>query len=243
MHYYNYLIYIFLAIGMIVSVAAKKLTPIAALTAGIVGILVFEGGRYTGIIMLTVFFILGTAATGLKRKKKQQIGAADAHKTGRTPGQVLANGGVAALLGLSGWYAPEYQVLLTYMMAGSLAAATADTLSSEIGTIIGRRFYNILTMKPDERGLDGVVSLEGTIVGIIGAAAIAAIFASSYSWDIGTVWIVLAGFAGNTVDSVLGATLERRKVMGNNMVNFINTLTGALTCWLLFSLQMFYFCK
>jgi len=232
----DYLIYILLALGIVASIADGKLTPVAAITAGIVGLMVFKGGGYTGIIMLTVFFILGTAATGWKRKKKQQIGAADAHKSGRTAGQVLANGGVAALLGLLGWYSPEYKILLTYMMAGSLAAATADTLSSEIGTITGRRFYNILTLKPDERGLDGVISLEGTMVGIMGATIIAAIFAGSYLWGIGTLWIVLAGFAGNTVDSVLGATLERRKVMGNNMVNFMNTLTGALICWLLFRL-------
>jgi len=236
MLYHNYLIYIFLAIGVVASIATRKLTPLAAITAGIVGLLVFEGGGYAGIIMLTVFFILGTIATGWKRKRKQKIGAADAHKAERTAGQVLANGGVAALLGFFGWYAHEYKVLITYMMAGSLAAATADTLSSEIGTIIGRRFYNILSLKPDERGLDGVVSLEGTIVGIIGAAVIAAIFASSYSWDIGAVWIILAGFIGNIVDSVLGATLERRKMMGNNTVNFVNTLSGAVVCWLLFRL-------
>lgn len=227
--------YIFLTLGMIASILSKKLTPIAALTAGVVGLLVFEGGGYAGIIMITVFFILGTAATGWKRKKKQQFGAADVHKTGRTAGQVMANGGVAALLGLIAWLAPQYKILTTYTMAGSLAAATADTLSSEIGTVIGRRYYNILTLKPEERGLDGVISLEGTLVGIVGAAIIALIFAISYTFDTGTLWIILAGFIGNAIDSVFGATLERQKLIGNNMVNFFNTVTGALVCWLLFS--------
>jgi uncharacterized membrane protein len=42
------------------------------------------------------------------------------------------------------------------------------------------------------------------------------------------VWLLVAGTAGNLADSVLGATLERRGVLDNNTVNFLNTLTGAL---------------
>jgi len=40
--------------------------------------------------------------------------------------------------------------------------------------------------------------------------------------------IIIAGTAGNLTDSILGAVLERRGIIGNNMVNFLNTLTAAL---------------
>jgi uncharacterized membrane protein len=35
------------------------------------------------------------------------------------------------------------------------------------------------------------------------------------------------------MDSLLGATLEKRQVIGNNMVNFLNTILAAITAGLL----------
>jgi len=96
---YNYLIYFFLLAGVVLSIVTHKLTVKAALLGGVVGLLVFKGGGYTGLIMLASFFILGSGATGLGLKKKQALGAADENKGRRTPGQVMANGGVAAMLG------------------------------------------------------------------------------------------------------------------------------------------------
>jgi uncharacterized membrane protein len=40
--------------------------------------------------------------------------------------------------------------------------------------------------------------------------------------------IVFAGVMGNLADSVLGAALERRHYIGNDTVNFLNTLFAAL---------------
>ncbi|MCR8560084.1 DUF92 domain-containing protein [Mucilaginibacter sp. BJC16-A38] len=232
----SYVIYFVLVAGIVFSIVARKLTVRAALLGGLVGFSVFEGGGYTGIIMLTSFFILGSGATSIGLNKKQAIGAAEENKGGRTAGQVMANGGMAAILGAISWYRPEYARVVQIMMAGSLAAATADTLSSELGTILGRRFYSIITFKKDQRGQDGVISLGGTLIGITGAAIIACIYSIGHDWNINFLWIILAGIIGNIVDSLLGATLERRHLIGNNLVNFSNTLTGAAVCWLLFRL-------
>ena len=40
--------------------------------------------------------------------------------------------------------------------------------------------------------------------------------------------IVLAGTVGNLVDSIIGATWERRGVIKNDAVNFLNTLAASL---------------
>ncbi len=40
--------------------------------------------------------------------------------------------------------------------------------------------------------------------------------------------IILAAIIGNLADSVLGASLERKHYLGNDVVNFLNTLTSAL---------------
>jgi uncharacterized protein (TIGR00297 family) len=233
---FNYPVYIFLLIGVSFSIIARKLTVGAAILGGFVGFLVFEGTGYAGITMLTLFFILGSAATGLGLKKKQEIGASDKTKGRRTAAQVMANGGVAAILSVLAWYNPGQAHIMQLMIAGSLAAATADTLSSELGTLLGRRFYNIITFKKDHPGLDGVISTEGTLIGAAGAAIIACVYSIVHGWNIELLWIILAGIIGNFADSLLGATLERRHLIGNNFVNFLNTITGAMVSLILFNI-------
>lgn len=226
-------IYGILLLGSALSYTAKKLTLAGAITGAIVGLLMYKGAGLTGLIILAVFFISAIWATKWQLAKKVAIGAAEENKGRRTAGQVLANGGVAALLGAVGWYLPSHTSLITLMIAGSFAAATADTLSSELGTVYGRRFFNILTFKKDTRGLDGVVSIEGTLIGLVGALLIAIVYAVSFGWDGAIGWIVLAGVTGNLIDSILGALLERKGLIGNNVVNFLNTAVGAGVCWLL----------
>jgi len=229
----NILIYIVLIFGVIASYAAKKLTLPGAITGGLVGFFIYQGAGYTGIIMLALFFVVGSWATNWQIKSKAEIGVAEQRKGRRTAGQVLANGGAAAILGVLAWYMQSQALMFQLMVAGSLSAATADTLSSELGTIYGKRFYNVLSFKADQRGLDGVISLEGTLIGIVGAALIALVYTMGFGWSRNFFLIILAGFTGNLTDSVLGATLERKQVIGNNLVNFLNTAVGAIVCLLL----------
>ncbi|OCX51812.1 hypothetical protein BEL04_17525 [Mucilaginibacter sp. PPCGB 2223] len=228
--------YIILAFAALLSFKTGKLSAVAALTGLLVALLIYQGSGYTGIAMLALFFIAGSWATSWQYQQKVLLGAAEQRHGRRTPGQVLANSGVAAITGLVCRLDPNLSAMLQLMMAGSLAAATADTLSSELGTLYGRRFYHILSLRPGQRGLDGVISLEGTLIGIIGSALVALVYALGHRWGWPVLWVIIAGTAGNLADSVLGATLERKGMIGNNLVNFLNTLTGALTIWLLSAL-------
>lgn len=226
------IVLLLLLVGVAVSIWRKKLTIPAALTGGVAGWLVFAGGGYTGLLMLATFFILGTVATSWHARHLP--GPPPDHEKGsvaqstRTTGQVLANGGVAALAGLGIICFPQHKPLLEIAMAASLSSATADTLSSELGMIYGRNYYNILTGRRDQRGLDGVISLEGTLIGVVGSAIIALLYESGHTWNNSFWIIILSGTAGNLTDSILGAALERKGRLGNNMVNFLNTLTAGL---------------
>jgi len=229
----NVIILLILSSGAIASIRLKKLTVPAGITGAVLGWLVFAGGGYTGLGMLAAFFIMGTVATGWQRARKSGLPGNTNEKGGhaqttRTMGQVLANGGVAGLAGLAALFFPAYRQLAVLVMAGSLASATADTLSSELGMVYGRRSYNILTWKPDQQGMDGVVSVEGTLIGVAGSAIIAAIYAAGHerSWAVGI--IILSGTIGNLADSILGAALERKGYIGNDMVNFLNTLVAGV---------------
>jgi uncharacterized protein (TIGR00297 family) len=223
------LVLLVLGLGMAYSVRAGKLTTSAVWLGGLLGVLIFLGAGFTGLALLALFFGLGTAASAWKVVDKRRLGLAEENKGRRTAGQVLANAGVAGLLGLLSWQLPAQAALLQLMLAGSFAAATADTLASELGNIYGRRYYNILTLRPDTRGLNGVISLEGTLLGAAGSVFLAAAYCLGYGWGAAFGWLLVAGTAGNLMDSVLGATLERRHYVSNNVVNLLNTLVGALT--------------
>jgi uncharacterized protein (TIGR00297 family) len=217
------------------SVRAQKLTSVAGLIGGLVATAIYIGAGLTGIAMLGAFFLLGTLATSWGRRTKESLGAAEHGKTGRTASQVLANGGVAAACGILAYIFPGHKAMLILMIAASLSSATADTLSSELGTLYGKRFYNILSFRKDIRGENGVVSLEGTLLGLAGSFIIAAIHPIAYGYSNAFITILIAGTLGNITDSILGAALERKGYIENDAVNFLNTLVGALVAFVIYS--------
>jgi uncharacterized protein (TIGR00297 family) len=219
------LILLILGIIMYICVRARKLTLPAALLAGMIGFIVATGAGYIGFFSLVLFFGLGVWATSHRKDLKAKITPEGVHAERRKASQVFANGGVAGIISFIAYFDRMHEDLYILMVAGSLASALADTLSSELGMVYGRRFYNILTFKKDARGLDGVVSLEGTLIGAAGAGLVALLSAGFSKMAIA---VLVAGILGNLVDSILGATLERDRQIGNDTVNFLNTLSGAV---------------
>lgn len=215
-----------LSASMFFSVKKNKLTICGAITGGVIGCFIFLGARFTGIAIIGLFFLLGTLATSWKINTKEKLGAAEKNIGRRTASQVVANGGVAGITGLLSWFFVEQRELFQLMLAGALASATADTLSSELGTVYGKKFYNILSFKYDKRGENGVVSIEGALFGIAGSMLIATVYAIGFGWGSHFFFIVIAGTLGNIADSILGATLERKHYLKN-------TLLAALTAMLL----------
>jgi uncharacterized protein (TIGR00297 family) len=223
-----------LVVVMLLSVITGKLSIPAALTGGMVGSFVFAGAGYNGLAMLGAFFILGTVSTSWKKELKRGVGGNEVHPQRRTTGQVLANGGLAALLGILALINAVHADLYRLLLAVSLASATADTLSSELGMVYGKRFYNILSGKKEAKGLDGVVSLEGTLIGVAGALVIGLIYAAGHGVGKGLLVIIVSGTIGNLADSLLGAALERKQYINNDWVNFMNTVFAvlfALACY------------
>ena len=219
--------------GIVYSILAKKLTVLAAFMGGILAYLIFTAAGYPGLAMMTTFFILGSAATSLYRHKKQAFVSREEEKKGRNAMQVLANAGAAAIAGVVTLFYPQLTYLMLPAMAASFASATADTLSSELGMVYGKRFFNVISFKTDHCGMDGAISLEGTLIGVAGSCIIAGIYAIGWGWNISFFFIVLAGTLGNLADSILGAVLERKGMIGNDAVNFLNTLTAAIVIVLL----------
>jgi uncharacterized protein (TIGR00297 family) len=194
------------------------------------------GAGIAGLALLATFFALGAGATAWKQNTKKQAGLAESNDGRRKTGQVVANAGAAAILALLAKNV-GHTAILQLMIAGCFSAATADTLSSELGNVYGRKHYHIFSFKKMQRGANGAVSLPGTAAGLIGSIIIA------LAYVIGTGWsgpqfliIIIAGTAGNVVDSILGLTLENKGLLSNDAVNFLNTAAGAVVAGALYVL-------
>ena len=121
----------------------------------------------------------------------------------------------------------------------SLATKLADTFASEIGKAYGKTTFLITTLKPVPRGVEGAISLEGTLASVVGGLLLS-LYAYMVVGLIPTIQGVgvatFAAFFATMVESLLGATLQEKdgmKWMTNEVVNFFNTLIGGVTAMML----------
>jgi len=176
-------------------------------------------------LMLLTVFALTWGATRLGSRRKQQLRIAEVSE-GRSASQVVANLGVAGLLTAvapAGW---------TVLVLAALAEAAADTSSSEVGMAFNGKTLLITTWKPVPRGVDGGISLHGTFAGLAAATAVAV--AGRLCGLIPPHYIavvIYSGFLGTLVDSLLGAWLEQRGRLNNDLVNLLSTASAAGIAW------------
>jgi uncharacterized protein (TIGR00297 family) len=169
-------------------------------------------------LSLVVLFVLTFAATKYGRLKKEARGLAEARR-GRRASQIVANLGVAALCAAAGSYEG---------CIAALAEAAADTVSSEIGQAIGGPAWLVTSLRRVPPGTDGGVSLAGTAAGLVAAGVIVGVGALHHALWPHKALVFIAACAGFFFDSLLGAAVERRGWLGNDLVNFASTLFAAI---------------
>lgn len=186
-------------------------------------------------LALLVVFAVTLVATRVGHARKLQLRTAEP-PGGRTAAQAMANLGIAALVvAIAGKAWPV-------LALAALAEAAGDTSSSEIGMAFPGKTWMITTLKPVPAGTDGGLSLFGTIAALLGAAsvAVAAIVTGLAPFNqIAT--IILAGFSGTLIDSLLGAIFERRGFLNNDLVNLLSTASAVGMAWWLGSSFEFVF--
>jgi uncharacterized protein (TIGR00297 family) len=169
------------------------LSPAGVAAALAVGAAVTVGAGWRGLVLLAVFFVTSSALT--RRGGR------------RTPVQVLANGGVAAAAALLSRLDPGWLPAC----CGALAAAAADTWSTEIGARSSSAPRLLTTGRAVPPGTSGGVTWLGTLGALAGAAVVAAGAALlGLAPPVGAARIAAGGVAGGLADSLLGATVQAR---------------------------------
>ena len=233
--------------------ALRSASPAAALTGAVINAALmfsmfdppFRPWR-TGLVPVLVVLVLTSLATRFGRGRKERMGIAE-KRHGRAAAQVAANLGMAALvmdpsvqsaLVDTHWLAARRFDAIFALGLAALAEAAADTLSSEIGQVLGGMPRMITTLRRVDAGTDGGITFAGSAVGILAAGLVAGAGSLALHGDV-LMFVVswAGGVFGLFFDSLLGATVERARWVNNDAVNFLSTASAvgfalALSPWM-----------
>jgi uncharacterized protein (TIGR00297 family) len=175
----------------------------------LLALFIFGIGGWKWTVPILTFFILSSLLSKIaERLSGKDIASIFEKGSRRDYKQVLANGGVPLLIiVLSNLLELKIDWYSIYLL--SIAIATADTWSTEFGTLFARNVYLITNFKKVTPGISGGISLIGTLGGVLGSIAI--VMSSMFFVDLNfQIIISLALFAliGNLFDSLMGATIQ-----------------------------------
>ena len=221
-----------LAVAANVAVAAagyfgRTVTMPGAICGALIGITIVLTAGWGGWILLLATFAIAVLASRLGLKKKTMMGIAEERGGRRGAGNAFANTGVAAVAAVLAALSYARDAALIGFVA-ALVAGGSDTVASEVGKAWGRRTWLVPTFRHVPPGTPGAISSEGTVAGLLAALALAAVGVGCSLVPASLIpAIVAAATLGAFAESAMGATLEGRGIVNNDVLNFLNTAIAA----------------
>ncbi len=226
----------------------EVLTVDGTIAAFFVGLVIGVFGDVTWLLLLLFFLLSSFIATRYKFALKEAMGVQEGVKGERRASNVLANGVAPMAAAVLAFANPTWlprEVSGVVFLSG-LAVAGSDTLASEIG-VLSPNAYLITTFRRVTPGTDGGVSYLGQLCAL-GAAVYTALvgwfvlgelsrmYGLSLTMPSSAIYLIVPsviGFTGCQIDSVIGATLERKGYVNKKTTNLIATCTGAVLAYLI----------
>lgn len=218
----------------------EMLNAAGAFAAFVMGALIVLFTNFWWLLLLFALLGLGSAATRFRFAEKEAAKVSEKAGGRRSTRNVIGNGlapavlAVAAPLISENWGADVAAVAYT----SAVAVAAADTFASEFGSL-AKNVYLITTFRKVPAGVDGGVSLPGTLAAAggaivmtaLGALLLGVLQAGPLRMDV-SAWTLaipaLMGFLGCQVDSILGATLEGDGLFTKEETNLVSIAVGGV---------------
>ncbi len=216
----------------LLAIGLKAASRSGAVCGFVLGTAIYLGYGCKSFLLLFAFVLLGSVATRLGYSRKAARGVAERRGGARSWREALANLLASAFFAIL-VITTHHEAACLIAFVAALAEAAGDTVSSEIGQLASPHAYLITTFQRVPAGEDGGISLGGTAAGFAASAAIMVLglglgLCGPYRFA-GPAIALGAAFAGNLIDSLLGATIQRRGLVTNSIVNFAGTsVAGAL---------------
>jgi uncharacterized protein (TIGR00297 family) len=196
------------AVIALLALRVGSLSRGGAVAAWICGTAAMAAGWSWGIVLIAYFVASSTLSRFMRAEKNRRTEGRVEKAGARDAVQVLANGGLYALAALAFVWGPDagWQVV----GAGALAASSADTWATEMGSLAPTSPRSIRTLRPVAVGTSGGVTLMGTMASVAGALFVGLV-AFGMGWPGAAFTAALVGGVfGALLDSVLGAWLQAR---------------------------------
>jgi uncharacterized protein (TIGR00297 family) len=244
-----------LAIAIIISFSMtffafyKRLLDIkGAIGALAVGLIICIFTDITWLLAVIAFLVTGSVVTRIKLKHKRKRGIAEGKLGERGLNNVMANGFIPCFIAFFSYHLDQSLTgLAGLLFLVSLSTAASDTFASEVG-VISEKTYMITSFKRITPGTDGGISLLGETAALFGALVVTVIgwplvsdmfFSGSahlLSWDslVMILFVVIMGWIGCQIDSVLGALFQHHtNLLNNDLVNFITIAVTVIIAWVI----------